>query len=73
MVHNNEIAHGKHFIFSMHVNPIFVTKYKRNIFIKESIDAHKTIFTNTCHKFEAELVEINGEDDHVHLLANYPP
>jgi len=23
--------------------------------------------------FEAELAEFDGEDDHVHLLVNYPP
>jgi putative transposase len=23
--------------------------------------------------FEAELIEFEGEDDHVHLLVNYPP
>ena len=23
--------------------------------------------------FESELVEFDGEDDHVHLLVNYPP
>jgi putative transposase len=26
-----------------------------------------------CQNFEAELVEINGEEDHVHLLVLYPP
>ena len=26
-----------------------------------------------CNNFEAELVEFDGEDDHVHLLINYPP
>ena len=26
-----------------------------------------------CDDFEAELVEFDGEDDHVHLLVNYPP
>lgn len=26
-----------------------------------------------CTGFEAELVELDGEDDHVHLLVNYPP
>ena len=26
-----------------------------------------------CTDFEAELVEFDGEDDHVHLLVNYPP
>ena len=26
-----------------------------------------------CEDFEAELVEFDGEQDHVHLLVNYPP
>jgi putative transposase len=26
-----------------------------------------------CADFECELVEFNGEDDHVHLLVNFPP
>jgi putative transposase len=26
-----------------------------------------------CTDFEAELVAFEGEDDHVHLLVNYPP
>jgi len=25
-----------------------------------------------CSNFEAELAEFDGEDDHVHLLVNYP-
>ena len=27
----------------------------------------------TCTDFETELVEFNGETDHVHLLMHYPP
>ena len=26
-----------------------------------------------CTDFEAELIEFNGEQDHVHLLVRYPP
>lgn len=26
-----------------------------------------------CHSFEAELIEFEGEHDHVHLLVHYPP
>lgn len=26
-----------------------------------------------CEDFEAELVEFNGETNHVHLLVNFPP
>ncbi len=33
----------------------------------------KAIFAEVCRDFEAELVGIDGERDHVHLLINYQP
>lgn len=33
----------------------------------------KIIFEKVCTDFEVELVEFDGERDHVHLLLNYPP
>ena len=52
---------------------VFVTKYRRNIFSKIILDDLKTIFNSVCKDFNAELVEFDGEQDHVHLLINYPP
>jgi hypothetical protein len=37
------------------------------------LDDMKTIFTKVCKDFEAELIEFDGEGNHVHLLVNYPP
>ncbi|TCU20108.1 putative transposase [Rhizobium sullae] len=31
------------------------------------------IFAKVCSDFDAELVACDGEDDHLHLLVNYPP
>ena len=31
------------------------------------------IFDKVLDDFEAELLEMNGETDHVHLLVSYPP
>ncbi|OKV87289.1 hypothetical protein AWP67_22350 [Escherichia coli] len=31
---------------------------------------NRTYFSNVCAYFEAELVEMDGEPDHVHLLIN---
>ncbi len=31
------------------------------------------VFADVCSDFGAELVECDGENDHVHLLVNYPP
>lgn len=57
----------------MHVHLVFVTKYRREVFTKEILNDLYVIFAQTCLDFEAELVEFDGEDDHVHLLVNYPP
>lgn len=57
----------------MHAHLVFVTKYRRNVFTKEILNDLRGIFSNVCADFEAELVEFDGEDDHVHLLVNYPP
>ena len=57
----------------MHVHLVFVTKYRREGFTKEILDDLRSIFSGVCDDFEAELVEFDGEDDHVHLLVNYHP
>jgi putative transposase len=31
------------------------------------------IMRAVCADFETELVEFNGENNHVHLLVNFPP
>jgi len=73
MEKNNDIRHGRHCVFLIHVHLVFVTKYRRDVFTKEILDDLKIIFTDVCKDFEAELIEFDGEDDHVHLLVNYPP
>jgi putative transposase len=52
---------------------VFVTKYRKHVFEKQHFQTMKEIFGKVCSDFEAELLEIDGESDHVHLLVNYPP
>jgi len=73
MSNDNDIRRGRHCVFLMHVHLVFVTKYRRKVFTKEILDDLRNIFSCVCADFEAELVEFDGEDDHVHLLVNYPP
>ena len=70
---NSEIRQGRHCVFLMHVHLVFVTKYRREVFTKVILDDLRNIFASVCVDFESELVEFDGEDDHVHLLVNYPP
>jgi putative transposase len=52
---------------------VFTPKYRRHVFQDRHLEALKLIFAKVCIDFKAELVEMDGEDDHVHLLVNYPP
>ena len=73
MNENNDIRRGRHCLFNMHVHLVFVTKYRRNVFTKDILEALHPIFDDICKDFDATLVEFDGEDDHVHLLVSYPP
>ena len=73
MTDANEIRRGRHCVFLLHVHLVFVTKYRRVVFTKQILDDLQDIFSSVCADFEAELVEFDGEDDHVHLLVNYAP
>jgi putative transposase len=52
---------------------VFVAKYRRRVFDGAAIEVLRGIFADVCAKFEAELRACDGEDDHVHLLVEYPP
>ena len=69
----SEIRSGRHCVFKMHVHLVFVTKYRRRVFDKAVLGSMKTIMAGICAGFQASLVEFNGEQDHVHLLVEYPP
>lgn len=73
MRNNTDIRHGRHCVFKLHVHLVFVTKYRRGVFTKAVLNELREIFSAVCTDFEAELIEFDGEDDHVHLLVNYPP
>ena len=57
----------------MHVHLVFVAKYRRKVFSKAILYDLEKMFSKVCGDFEAELVEFDGEHDHVHLLVNDPP
>jgi putative transposase len=70
---NNEVRVGRSVVFNLHVHLVFVTKYRRDVFSSRVLIDLENIFKSVCEDFEAELIEFNGEHDHVHLLVNYPP
>lgn len=50
-----------------------MTKYRRKVFQKEHLEFLKVAFHNIAEKWNAKVIEINGESDHIHILLTYPP
>ncbi|NDA63841.1 MAG: IS200/IS605 family transposase [Chitinophagia bacterium] len=70
---STDLRRGRNCVFLMHVHLVFVAKYRRNVFTKVILEELRKIFHSVCKDFGSELVEFEGEKDHVHLLVNYPP
>ena len=73
MAKATDIRTGRHCVFNLHVHLVFVTKYRRKVFTQVALSAMRDIFEDVCRNFEADLVEFDGEEDHVHLRVHYPP
>ena len=73
MVTSSNLRTGRHCVFVMHAHLVFVTKYRRRVFTRQILSEMQRIFAEVCQDFDAEMIEFEGEHDHVHLLVNYPP
>ncbi len=73
MSKTNEYRSGRHCVFKLHCHLVFVTKYRYDVLEDHMFPVLKKLLEKVCADFEADLVEFNGESDHVHLLINYPP
>ncbi|WP_330309557.1 MULTISPECIES: IS200/IS605 family transposase [unclassified Streptomyces] len=68
-----KIRTARHCVFVMHVHANFPTKFRHKVFIHAHLTRMEEIMRSVCADFECELVEFNGDDNHVHLLVNFPP
>jgi len=69
----NDLRTGRHCVFGLHVHLVFLTKYRRGVLDDDAIERLRGMFAKVCADFEAELIELEGEDGHVRLLVAYPP
>ncbi len=67
------IRTGRHVVSNLHAHLVFVTKYRKTMFTRPMLLRMKEIFRGVCDDFECQLIEFDGEKDHVHLMVHYPP
>ena len=64
---------NSHSSYLLQAHIVFVTKYRKKKLTNAILDKIQSIIARECLKVKAELVEFNGESDHVHMLVSYPP
>ncbi len=64
---------ARHSVSLLHAHLVFVTKYRRAVFTDAMLTFCEHTMRGVCAELDVELVEFNGEADHVHLLVAYPP
>jgi len=73
MFTSTDLRRGRTCVFLLHTHLVFVTKYRRVVFDPKILRELKVIFDSVCQDFGCQLIEFDGQEDHVHLLVNYPP
>ena len=62
-----------HCVYNIKYHLVLVTKDRRKCFTKEMLNQLEQIFHDLCEKWEVDLLEFGGEDDHVHLMLELHP
>lgn len=62
-----------HCAYALSYHFVFVTKYRRRCLTGPMLDHLREVFSGLCADWDADLIEFNGEADHVHLLLGLNP
>ncbi|WP_092671960.1 IS200/IS605 family transposase [Rosenbergiella nectarea] len=63
----------RHSVSKLVVHLIFTTQYRRKVFDGEMLSQIREALLSAAEKLEIDILEMDGEEDHVHILVAYPP
>lgn len=63
----------RHSVTDLKIHLVCVTKYRRSVFTNESLALVEKSFREVAHKMDFQILEFNGEGNHIHALIEYPP
>ena len=67
------MKHGRGYVYDLYYHIVWCVKYRHKILLNDIKDDLIDIITNICKNNNYELVEINTDLDHVHLLIGLSP
>lgn len=67
------IRQRHHCVYALNYHLVLVTKYRRKCLTAPMLEVIENLARERCASRDGELLECNGEADHVHLLVSLPP
>lgn len=67
------LDHNKRSVFSLYYHLVIVTKYRRPVITDDILKRLKEMFEQQAPTYKANLLEINHDRDHVHILFKASP
>ena len=64
---------SKHSVSNIYLHIVFVIKYRRKVLTSQILTIIQSIFRQVCLDYFSELIEFEGETDHIHLLVKIVP
>lgn len=72
-MNQSTLKHRSHCVYALNYHLVIVTKYRKKCLNDEMLRVIELSARERCEARDGELIEVNGEADHVHLLVSLPP
>lgn len=63
----------RHSVTDLKAHIICIAKYRDQVFSPEELELIEKVFYEVAKKMNMQILEINGEENHLHALIEYPP
>ena len=67
------MKHGRGYVYDLYYHIVWCVKYRHKVLVGDIKNDFIDIITNICKNNNYELVEINIDLDHVHMLVGLSP
>ena len=64
---------NRHSVYKLQYHLVVITKYRKKCINKALLERLKEISFSLFEKWNAEIIEVSGKTDHIHILFEAPP
>lgn len=64
---------GRHSVYKLTYHAVFVVKYRRKVITPEIMNFIRELAKRLIEGYGGYMLELNGEQDHIHILFELPP